>query len=138
MTAPAYLDRLQALCDAQGAGFHFEEGGCWGMALALHATLTADGHPAELVVFTPDVHAVVRVGPWMADYRGVQPWVPQPGQVEVHTPASLLQAAQARFGCTLDEVQADQALAQDLLTAAQELEADAQPAPMPRRSRRTP
>ena len=52
MTGLDFLDRLTDGCSAAGAGFYFEEGGCWGMALALHDA-EARLEPIELADIAP-------------------------------------------------------------------------------------
>ncbi len=75
---PAMPDaRVQRLCaalplanDRMEAGFFFEEGGCWGFALALHGYLTGLGLQPQIVYQTGWMHAYVFVDNIYLDYRG--------------------------------------------------------------------
>lgn len=117
-TLPDYLHELSRFCTYAEAGFYFEEGGCWGMALAIQAQLTAQGYRAEVVVQSPFIHTLVRVGDLLVDHQGVTH--PVEGiQYEPHTPDSLRALACDQYGANLDQVEADQAWADDILKAAQ-------------------
>lgn len=77
MTAFADPASLLALCsalplanDRLEAGFFFEEGGCWGFALALHQHLQAQGFSPQIVYQTGWMHAFVLVDKTYIDYRG--------------------------------------------------------------------
>lgn len=61
----AFVPHLQDAVDDAEVGFHFEEGGCWGMALALKAVLGGD-----LVLRDGFTHAYVRVGSDTFDWQG--------------------------------------------------------------------
>lgn len=63
-------DVLPLVNDQMEVGFFFEEGGCWGFALALHGLLLARGYPARLAYQTGWMHAYVEVGGAFMDYRG--------------------------------------------------------------------
>lgn len=77
MSEPAQNQEVQKLCaslpkanDLMEAGFFFEEGGCWGFALALHAYLTSLGLHPQIVYQTGWMHAFVLVDGVYLDYRG--------------------------------------------------------------------
>lgn len=62
----AFIPHLQQAVDDAQVGFHFEEGGCWGMALALKAVLGGD-----LVLRDGFTHAYVRAAGSTIDWQGV-------------------------------------------------------------------
>src|SRR3954471_24089543 len=67
----AFTDHLQDAVEASGAGWHFEEGGCWGMALALYDAFKSLGEHPQLMLQTDDfTHALVLVGGQLFDYNG--------------------------------------------------------------------
>jgi hypothetical protein len=63
-------EHMSEACERAEAGFYFEEGGCFGMAIALHATLTAAGVDARLGVTTDFIHAYAVAHGHLYDYRG--------------------------------------------------------------------
>ena len=63
-------EHLQSACDLVEAGFYFEEGGCFGMALELHDVLSRAGLSPRLFVNDSFVHATVEVDEQQMDYRG--------------------------------------------------------------------
>lgn len=67
-----FVDNLMDACHAAGVGFHFEEGGCWGMAIALAETIRAEGADAQIVTDAGWRHALVRTDGRLLDYSG---WV---------------------------------------------------------------
>lgn len=56
---------LREACDQGEMGFYFEEGGCWGMALALN-----DAIGGELILRDDFVHVYVRVNGTLFDWQG--------------------------------------------------------------------
>lgn len=74
MTGLDFLDRLTDGCSAAGAGFYFEEGGCWGMALALHDALARIGHEPEYLVCQRNRHAMIEAGGRIYDHTGEASW----------------------------------------------------------------
>lgn len=69
-------EQLQAACENAEAGFFFEEGGCYGMALSLHKALTNAGIPAQLSVSDDVEHASVLADDLAFDYTGSRPIKP--------------------------------------------------------------
>jgi ankyrin repeat protein len=63
-------EHLQRACELVEAGFFFEEGGCYGMALELHRLFCAAGIDAQLAVYENHSHALVVVGQNRYDYQG--------------------------------------------------------------------
>lgn len=110
-----------AMLDAVGqaqVGFHFEEGGCWGMAAALHEQLTAAGVVCSLR-YEPEgfVHAWVDLAGTGFDYQGklIRPRV----GVAIGSITELKAIAQ-RYGVAEDEFFADMSWAQAVVTDAWE------------------
>jgi len=66
-------ESLQQACERIGAGFYFEEGGCYGMALALQDQITKEGLKADLAVIENKGHAVVLLENQSFDYTGFSP-----------------------------------------------------------------
>lgn len=117
---PGFLDQLQEICAINEVGFHFEEGGCWGMALALHERLTHQGFVPQIHVETHRfVHAFVAVGNWSADYRGVSAFVPSE-TMKLCSPLELLSLAISCHGCSEEAIRGDQSHATEMIVAAQE------------------
>ena len=112
---PSWLDQLNDAVNNAQVGFHFEEGGCWGMAAALNKALPGssilvikqNGHPA---------HAMVRLGDLFIDWNGVakKSW---PGEVMEVSPEQLAEIAE-QYDCAF---YADEELAQELIANAQGL-----------------
>lgn len=124
---PAFVDHLQQACDGHEMGFYFEEGGCWGMALALHEVLNDPATWAGTgVVERPlvqmrartegFVHAFVSVGDLMVDYRGA--WrAPNPSN-SLPCDDAQLRALARRFGIPPDDLEADLASARAVIETA--------------------
>lgn len=125
---PSFLDRLQTICEVSQAGTYFDEGGCWGMALALHAAMEKSGYSPTLQVQTQGVIGVqVVIGDMALDYRGPRPFDP----TDTHracTPANLLSIAES-FGAPAESVIADQRWSEALIEAAQAWESSLQAKP---------
>lgn len=94
-------------------GFYFEEGGCWGMALALKDTI---GAGAELVLRDDFVHAYVMKDGVLYDYQGEASPIPNPRIV--NRLEFLLAAAVAGYK---DEVLNDRCSALEVIATAIEL-----------------
>ena len=122
---PAFLDHMHEALDAAQAGTHFEEGGCWGMALALRDALSDDGIVAFLAIQDGFTHAMASAGNTLVDHTGVMP-----GHVRatlVDTTAFVL--AHEAAGCSEDAVEADCQWATDVIATAREFAAEASPRP---------
>jgi hypothetical protein len=67
---PMWVQYMIDACTANEAGFHFEEGGCYAMAKALHEDLSKI-EPLARIALNPDFgHAVVMMGPQGVDHQG--------------------------------------------------------------------
>jgi hypothetical protein len=64
--------RFSEACGNHNAGFHFEEGGCWGFAGALYDRLHDTEIPAQLVYTKGAVHCSVKVNNQLFDHQGEQ------------------------------------------------------------------
>lgn len=64
---------FSAVIEHHEAGFHFEEGGCWGFAAALYDYAHHQGLPASLVWSQEHVHCYVQVGGVLFDHQGSMP-----------------------------------------------------------------
>jgi hypothetical protein len=109
-----FTDNMIPACTAAQVGFHFEEGGCWGMALALHDAFTKLGLHPELVVTPNQGHALVRLGSELFDHSG-ETFTKLP--LKVVSIEGLFQEAEAA-GVPEDEVLADKELATEIIENA--------------------
>lgn len=74
----AFADHMVDACSLAEVGFYFEEGGCWGMALALADCFQSVGLEAQIVVANNTgrdgtiypSHAMVRVAGQLFDHQG--------------------------------------------------------------------
>lgn len=125
-TLPLFVEHLQQACEGHGMGFHFEEGGCWGMALALADTLRDPAIWEGLLPTVPEVqlrvrtegfvHAFVSVGDLMVDYRGA--WrAPNPSDSRLCDEEQLRQLAR-RFGVPDQDLNADRESARAVIETA--------------------
>jgi hypothetical protein len=117
---PSWIDHLLDAVNAAQVGFHFEEGGCWGMAQALHEALPG----SEIIVICDPrsgepSHGMVRLGDVYVDWTGAhrQPW---DGPLRVVTPEELADVAEF---CVCD-IRTDYAEARSLIENARELAAE--------------
>jgi hypothetical protein len=69
--------RFSQTIDNHGAGFHFEEGGCWGFAGGLHDHLHALKIPSQLVYSNRPVHCYVKVNDSLFDHQGANAFLEQ-------------------------------------------------------------
>ena len=117
---PQHLGEFSsALMDSVNAaqvGFHFEEGGCWGMAAALAAHFFALGKPV-LVRYQPEsfVHAWVVVDGRSFDGNGEMLSTSTLFVDAVDVPAAQLAQLAGSFGCCRDDFEADEQLARELV-----------------------
>lgn len=109
-----FADHMSDACEFGEAGFHFEEGGCWGMALALYDFFMKIGETPQLVVQPNLTHAMVEVSGILYDHRGVS-YSELP--IEKITRDQLFEYA-ARAGWTHEEIHIDEAWASDIIQAA--------------------
>jgi hypothetical protein len=102
---------LQAAADQAEAGWYFEEGGCWGMALALRAALGG-----EIVVRDGFTHAYVRAQGKTYDWQGESTFTGG----RVVTRDQLVQEA-IRNGCSAEGLDADTAWADQIIESARHM-----------------
>ncbi len=102
----------QAISDSNTFGFHFEEGGCWGMAVALYDELGG-----EFVVTEDFVHAYVRVGSDSYDWEGRTRPAAQGRVVELDE----LYALANHYGVPPEEVESDRRDAREMIDIAKEI-----------------
>jgi hypothetical protein len=105
---------LQTACERVEAGFYFEEGGCFGMALALHGTFLQQGLAPRYAVNDSFVHAFVELDGRYFDYTGE---TAQPNPCRFLDAAAFTAFAQ-HHGHDDAGLYADQAYAQDAITLA--------------------
>ena len=103
---------LREACDQGEMGFYFEEGGCWGMALALN-----DAIGGELILRDDFVHVYVRVNGKLFDWQGEAAPVAN-GQVITREELLLKAAA---YGFDSGRVDLDRASADLMIEEAREL-----------------
>lgn len=108
------------LSDAIGyaeAGFYFSEGGCWGMALALHNALGGD---LKVSLRRGGTHAWVEADGWAYDDEGASASGQHALQGETVSVSELFELA-AESGVGRDSVLSDAEWASSIILAAQEL-----------------
>jgi hypothetical protein len=102
--------------EARQVGFHFEEGGCWGMARALHDQFSLAGVIAEVRYSDSGfVHAWVHAAGRNFDYRGEM--LTAPGAYKT-VPADGLLAIASSFGVEAEEFGSDVELARQVVNDA--------------------
>lgn len=123
-TVPLWADHLMQACGHCRAGFHFEEGGCFGFAVALHEELSKIQPCAQIGMSQEFAHCVVLLGPLAVDHQGDRPlehahkYAPLAG-------LAALYAAAAAAGHSRDDVDGDVAWAREVIGAAKSLCVDA-------------
>jgi hypothetical protein len=126
---PDEVSRLIAALDRYGAratelleaGWYFEEGGCFGMALAIADAIKAAGGVAQLAVRAePGVHAIVRVRERGVDWQGTV------SNLTGYRTMSRerFYATAAKYGHDAAALQADQRWAAETIQLALELAAE--------------
>ncbi|VTU44226.1 hypothetical protein [Variovorax sp. RA8] len=108
-----FVEHLQAASDQAEAGWHFEEDGCWGMALALR---TALGPGSEIVLRDGFTHAYVRAGGRTFDWQGESDFTGG----RVVTRDQLITEALAH-GCSAEQLDADSEWADQIIERARQL-----------------
>lgn len=105
-------ERIQNAVSNAQVGFHFEEGGCWGFALALQEVFVEQGLHATLVVRDHDfIHAWTKCGGEAWDHQG---WLfSRSGGEDVYK-WKLLELAQ-KNGVSEEQVESDRQMAKDIL-----------------------
>ncbi len=122
---PGFLDHMHDALDAARAGTHFEEGGCWGMAVALRDALSEDGLVAFLAIQDGHCHAMAVAGGALVDHTGVMPRHVRATVVDTLT----FELAHEAAGSSVDDVEADRERATDVIAVAREFAAAAAPRP---------
>lgn len=107
----SFVVNMQAAADQAEAGWYFEEGGCWGMALALRAALGG-----EIVVRDGFTHAYVRAQGKTYDWQGESTFTGG----RVVTRDQLVQEALAN-DCSKDQLDADVAWADQIIENARHM-----------------
>ncbi len=111
---PNFLNYMIEACSRAEVGFFFEEGGCVGMAIALHETLCVQGFKPTYVLFKKTDHVAVRIGEQVFDHQG--PHADSCNTVDITGPEIL-----ALGHAWHSDVFADKALALDIIEVAQDL-----------------
>lgn len=121
---PKFLQHLPKACEQMYAGFHFEEGGCWGMALALEKTLKQQGQPCTIWVRPMDfVHAMVDIEGQLIDYSGLCIQQGRENIARAESRQAVVDWAD-NFGITQEEVENDEHFATKVIALAQDLAAE--------------
>ena len=116
---PDFVHHLQEANDLAEVGFLFEEGGCYGMAIALHAKLSAVGRAPQIVVWGDGHHAFVLLDGWLLDYRGAQNIEEWSNPLTGMTPREMKGRALGRWKA--DDLTGDIAVAEQVIAAAIDL-----------------
>jgi hypothetical protein len=120
---PVFLQHLPKACEQMCAGFHFEEGGCWGMALALETALKQQGQPCTIWVRPMDfVHAMMDIDGQLIDYSGLCTQQGRENLEQAGSRQAVLEWAD-NFGITQEEVENDEQFATKVIALAQEIAA---------------
>ena len=108
-----FVEHLLTALDQAEAGWHFEEAGCWGMALALR---TALGPGSEMIVRDDFVHAYARADGRTFDWQGESAFAGG----RIVTRDQLIKEALAN-GCSQEQLDADTAWADQIIERARQL-----------------
>lgn len=108
---------IDAVSNAE-MGFYFEEGGCWGMALALFDHFVQEGKQPRLVVQEQYVHAMVEVDGDFYDHQGQ---ISPPSLPIVYCDQNKFIEIAEQNGLSFDEVQADREIAAEIISNAVDL-----------------
>jgi len=116
---PGFTRYLIDACTRLEMGFHFEEGGCFGFAIALHRAMKAD-FPESTLAMSKDgfTHAGVLQGEQFFDHHGASP--AKERYTSVSTENTLVAFA-LDAGRTEDELDADIEMARDVIGLACEI-----------------
>lgn len=106
---------FSAVIENHEAGFHFEEGGCWGFAAALHDYAHNQGLPATLVWSQDYAHCYVKVADMLFDHQGT---VMADGKLLQDVPRAEIFALAERNGVSRHEVDVDVDWAASILNDA--------------------
>lgn len=115
----AFVENLLSACSAAKAGWYFEEGGCFAMAMALYEKLASHGAKI-VVVYDGDqpTHAMVTIQDRFIDYTGwTTAWE---GKKVAVTPEQLIEIAD-EAGCG-DDFDVDKETAAEIIHNAETLD----------------
>jgi len=117
-----FLDHMIDACSAAQAGFYFEEGGCIGMAIAIHDALQAEGCIPTFVSMTQTAHVAVMVDDIVYDHQGAcrNPHTVKPITLE------QLHALGSEWN---SDIEADAAWAREIISLARDFAAAPGPTP---------
>ena len=116
-----HMDFMADACTLADAGFHFEEGGCFAMAVALGRAMVEDGHDPRLAFSPKALHAFVEVDGDLYDHAGR---VSGRHEVDYVTEDRMRELAKAH-GHDYENFEIDLAAAYEIIQSARGLE-DAQ------------
>lgn len=101
---------LQKKCEHMQLGFYFEEGGCFGMALALKDHFEQQGVSCGLAVQYGFLHAYCVIQNHCFDYTGRTTYRP----TNILTVEQLIDVA-IQAGHSMEDIEADKALALEVI-----------------------
>lgn len=110
----ALNDNLANSVDRHGAGFYFEEGGCWAFAVALKTILDEVGIKSSIQSMRGFRHAMVKVGDAVIDHQGARP----ADRYDTHTVSPQEVAMKAVAAQGPDQFEADLAWATEIIKDA--------------------
>lgn len=124
----AVTNYLWKTCEFVEAGFYFESGGCFGMALALHELFTKAGLAPQFAFSMAAGHAVVELDGKYYDYRGETSAMPG---MRIVSKEQLLSTAYAfsHSAQAEQDLHRDKGYAETAINAALELVAEGAPVP---------
>lgn len=121
---PIWCDHLPQACEDNQAGFYFEEGGCFGFALAARTALLQSGlDNVELAIKTDFCHAYAKIGHIFIDHQGASVGL---NNIRVVNADELLSFAHEN-GHTADSISHDQQWATNVIERAIERALEAEP-----------
>lgn len=119
-TLPLWVDHLIDACTNHEAGFHFEEGGCFAFAIALHGHLANIQPLAQIGVSKGLGHCVVMLGPVAVDHQGDLPFASTPKYIPL-AGLNAVRAAALKAGHSGAEIDADIDWAENIIQTAKAL-----------------
>lgn len=124
--AATFARHMTDAVTAARMGFHFEEGGCWGMAMALRDHFASAGKDAQIRIGTlcgRDSHAYVQVGALSYDHSGEFTWN---GTSQAVSESGLMRRARSA-GVGHDDVDQDRQCAADVIMHAIQMASEESP-----------
>jgi hypothetical protein len=119
---PEWTHRMIEACTANEAGFHFEEGGCFAMARALHESFSKEDPFAAIAINRFFCHVVVRSGGVVHDHQGHLSAEQALNYTEIVAPEEL-EALALAAGQRPDEFDSDVDWARRVIRTAHEMAA---------------